>query len=72
MFDMTPKRWVVLATFEAETPEDELEADAHADRISAELEAAINAFPYVVVGTVRMQEVDTLKPGDSVGLTSDY
>jgi hypothetical protein len=61
-----PRRWFVLVSFYADTPTDANKADAHADRITDEVTAALYAFPYVITGSVKVHEADTLAENATV------
>jgi hypothetical protein len=50
---------LVKLSFYADYPEDDLEADAQADRISDDLTRAIEALPYVSAGSVSIPYLDT-------------
>jgi hypothetical protein len=45
--------------FYAEFPDDDLEADAHADRITEEITSLVETLPYVLDGSVSIDYLDT-------------
>lgn len=59
---MSLEKTAVTVSFWAEFPDDELEGDAHADRISDDIQAAVQALPYVADGSVSIDDLDTEAP----------